>query len=49
MIQLSIDGIGFFGLAALITAVGSLVWACRRHPKGAAAPSSRRKRLPPAE
>jgi len=45
MIQLSIDGLGFVGLAALITAAGSFVWACRRDPKGATA----RSRTPPAD
>lgn len=51
MIQFAIDGPGFVaictGLALLIGAAASLVWACRRDPRGPAASS--RRRLPPAE
>lgn len=34
MIHLSIDAAGCAGIAALITALATLVWAIRRDPKG---------------
>ncbi|WP_347269764.1 hypothetical protein [Rhizorhabdus histidinilytica] len=51
MIQFAIDGAGFVaictGLALLIGAAASFVWACRRDPRGPA--NGGRRQLPPAE
>jgi hypothetical protein len=50
--QFAIDSSGFVaictGLALLIGAAASFVWACRRDPRGPAS-SAARRRLPPAE
>lgn len=56
MVQLAFDASGFgamcAGLAAIITAMATLVWACRRDPKGGGGNDgvgSGQTRLPPAE
>jgi hypothetical protein len=35
MIELSVDASGCIGIAAIIASLASLVWAFRRHPRGA--------------
>ena len=46
MFQISVDATALGGLAALIAAFASLVWAFRRDPKGGSV-TEKEKQLPP--